>query len=100
MDSAWRIPGTNFRIGIDPFLGLVPGIGDLLAFGPHVYLIWHAAQAGAPRLLIARMGLNAVLDAAVGAIPVVGDLLDAAFKANRRNLRLFRRWLERSEAAT
>jgi hypothetical protein len=96
LDSAFLIPGTNLRIGIDPILGLVPGIGDLISAALSSYIIWEARQLGLPRWKIARMIGNVATDTAIGAIPLVGDFFDVAFKANRRNMKILRDHLERT----
>src|SRR6056297_809540 len=88
LDAAWRVPGTSFRIGYDSLIGLVPGVGDLIGGGLSLYLIGEAAQLGLPRRTLARMALNAGFEVLIGSIPIVGDVFDAIFKANLRNLRL------------
>ena len=89
MDSAIEIPGTNLRIGLDPILGLLPVAGDLPAAAVSAYIVAEAAALGAPRETVARMVGNLVVDAVVGSVPLVGDVFDAAWKANQRNVRLF-----------
>lgn len=88
MDTQFRIPGTNFRFGLDGLLGLIPGAGDLSTFAVSGYIIWIMAHNGASGFVLARMILNVLVDATIGAIPIIGDLFDIAFKANMRNLRL------------
>ncbi|MDZ7826915.1 MAG: DUF4112 domain-containing protein [Gammaproteobacteria bacterium] len=95
MDSSVRLPG-GFRVGVDGLIGLIPGIGDLAAAGTSFYIIALAARAGVPRRGLARMALNVAVDAGIGAIPVLGDLFDFAFKANLRNARLMDKYLDRS----
>jgi hypothetical protein len=94
MDRAFRVPGTSWRFGLDPLLGLIPGFGDLFAGGFAAYLIVAGARLGVPRSVLARMVLNIIIDTSLGTIPVAGDLFDAAYKANVRNLRLLERWVE------
>jgi hypothetical protein len=91
LDSAFRMPGTNFRFGLDPLIGLIPGIGDLVSpiFG--VLIIWHAASLRVPKVIIARMVINAVVDGVVGAVPVFGDAIDFAWRANEWNMALLER---------
>jgi len=91
LDSAFRMPGTNFRFGLDPLIGLIPGIGDLVSpiFG--VLIIWHAASLRVPKVIIARMAINAVVDGVVGAVPVFGDAMDFAWRANEWNMALLER---------
>ncbi|MFC7130845.1 DUF4112 domain-containing protein [Haloferax chudinovii] len=88
LDEAFEIPGTNYRVGLDPILGLVPGIGDATASALSAYILVEAAMLGVPRATVARMLGNVVLDATVGSLPLVGDVFDAAWKANARNVRL------------
>lgn len=96
LDEAYRIPGTNFRVGWDTIIGLVPGIGDVATAAMSAYLIHQARQAGASKWMIARMLGNVGLDLAIGAIPLLGDAFDMVFKSNRRNARLLKRHLSRS----
>ena len=91
LDNSIPIPGTNFRIGLESIVGLVPGVGDLVGGGFSIYLILEAARMGVPASLLARMGWNVLVDLAVGAVPLLGDLFDAGFKANMRNLALLDR---------
>jgi hypothetical protein len=90
-DSAFRIPGTRITFGLDPIIGLIPGIGDLSSPIFSLFIIWHAAKLRVPRVVIARMVLNALIDGLVGAIPLVGDLFDFAWKASAWNLALLER---------
>ncbi|MFQ6548183.1 DUF4112 domain-containing protein [Aestuariibius sp. 2305UL40-4] len=91
MDSAFRIPLTGIRIGWDSLIGLIPGIGDAAAVAPAGYIVYRARQLGAPDHLLLRMGSNIVLDAVLGSMPLLGDLFDVGFKANRRNVALLRK---------
>ena len=88
MDSQFRVPGTNFRFGLDGLIGLIPGAGDLTTFAVSGYMLLIMARNGASGFVLARMVLNVLLDAAIGSIPILGDLFDLVFKANIRNLRL------------
>lgn len=85
LDSTFRIPGTSIRFGYDAIIGLVPGIGDAVGAGLSAWLIYEAWRIGVPRSLLGRMIVNAAIDGAAGSIPVVGDVFDVVFKANRRN---------------
>jgi len=87
LDSAIPLPG-GFRIGLDGLLGLIPGVGDLIGSVFSSYIIGQAYQLGASRMLLLRMGGNVLVDTIVGIVPVVGDLFDFAWKANRRNVAL------------
>lgn len=95
MDDRFQVPGTNIRFGLDGLIGLVPGIGDLAGAGISLYIVYHARRHGASRWLIGRMLGNVAVDTVIGAIPLVGDAFDIGFKANRRNMRLLKRHLER-----
>ncbi len=88
MDTQFKIPGSNFRFGLDPLIGLIPGFGDFAGFLVSGYMLLICAKNGASGFLLARMTLNILLDALIGAIPLLGDLFDFAYKANRRNLKL------------
>ena len=95
MDSAISVPGTRIRLGLDSVIGLVPGIGDIASALISGYIVWEARQLGVPRWKIARMMGNIAIDTTVGAVPVLGDVLDVFFKSNRRNLKILRDHLER-----
>ena len=88
MDNLIRLPGTGRRIGLDPIIGLFPGLGDGATGAAGVLTILRAAQRGVPRLVMARMALNIFLDSGVGAIPVVGDAFSFWFKSFQRNYQL------------
>ena len=91
LDTAFEIPGTNIRMGIDGLIGLIPGVGDLAGMLFSSYIILEAARLGATKTLLTRMILNVALETAIGAIPVLGDAFDIYFKANRRNVALLHR---------
>jgi len=93
LDEAFRLPVVGYRFGLEPVLGLVPIVGDLAGFAISSYIIFKAAQFGLPRKLVARMVFNALLDAVVGSIPILGSLFDMFWKANKRNIRLIERYL-------
>ncbi len=99
-DSAFRIPGTRVRFGLDPILGLVPGVGDMASPVLALLLIWQATRQRVPKPVLARMVVNAVVDAGVGAIPVVGDAFDFVWKANDWNLALLERHAKPGSRAT
>jgi hypothetical protein len=96
LDSAFVIPGTNQRFGLDAIIGLIPGLGDLVSTAMSSYIIWEARQLGLPRWKIARMVGNVAADTVLGAIPFAGDVFDVFFRANRRNMRIVREHLERT----
>lgn len=88
LDNAIPIPGTNYRVGIDPILGLIPGGGDTISAFLSAYIVLEAAQLGVPREALVRMVYNIILDSVLGSVPVLGDLFDATWKANAKNLAL------------
>lgn len=88
LDDLVRVPGTERRIGLDPFFGLVPGLGDWVPLLVSFDLLVSAARLGAGSAVLARMLGNIVLDALIGTVPLAGDLFDLGWKANRRNLAL------------
>jgi hypothetical protein len=90
LDSLIVIPGTNIRLGADAALGLVPGIGDAATTALALYIVYEGHRLGLPKTKLARMLGNVALDGLVGAIPILGDIFDLAFKSNRRNLRILR----------
>lgn len=92
LDDGLRVPGTDYRIGLDGIVGLLlPAAGDALSAVSALSLFYLAYQRGVPYRVLARMLLNVGLDALIGAVPVLGDLFDFAWKANRRNLILIER---------
>jgi hypothetical protein len=94
-DTAWRIPFTKMRFGLDPLMGLIPGVGDGVMLLVSVYTLMLAHKAGAPSNLLLRMGANVAVDFGAGSIPVVGDLFDLYFKSNVRNLSLLTEFIEK-----
>ena len=99
MDSAVDLPVLRTTVGLDALLGLFPVVGDLLSAGIGLYLVREARELGASRRLQARMIGNLLLDAAIGAVPVAGDIADMYFRAHRRNLELLQKelgepWIE------
>jgi Domain of unknown function (DUF4112) len=99
LDSAVGLPGTRYRIGLDPIIGLVPGIGDVIGAIFSIYIIYQAARLGAPRSILVRMLANVGVDTLVGEIPLLGDLFDFGWKSNARNIALLEGHLERPVAA-
>lgn len=95
MDSQFRLPFTNFRVGLDGLIGWIPGIGDTLTLIPSLYFLYEARRHHAGLGLLLKMLGNILLDLVVGAIPVLGDLFDLAFKSNVRNAKLLMQFLER-----
>ena len=100
LERAFTIPGTNYRVGLDAAVGLVPVVGDLIAAAMGAWLIWEARNLGMSKFHLARMAGNVGFDSLVGAVPLVGDLFDLAFRSNTRNLRIVRRWLDKHHPET
>lgn len=92
MDEFLRIPGTNFKIGLDPIIAFVPGIGDFLASSAGVVILLEAARSGVSIPVLGRMGLNMLFNTMLDVIPGVGPFFSAFFKSNSRNLALLRSW--------
>ena len=93
LDSSVRLPLLGTRIGLDPIIGLIPGFGDALTLLPAGYIVFEAYRLGVPRRVVARMALNIGVETLFGAVPILGDIFDATFKANLRNLVLLERYV-------
>ncbi|AMJ66048.1 DUF4112 domain-containing protein [Hymenobacter sp. PAMC 26628] len=91
MDSQFRLPGTRFRFGLDPLLGLIPIVGDLSTTAVSVALLLTMLRHGASGAVVVRMALNILIDTVVGAVPILGNVFDFAYKSNERNVALLRR---------
>ncbi len=87
LDQSIRLPG-GYRIGIDPIVGLLPGVGDTVAAAFSIYIVYEAARMGIPKRTLLKMSRNVLIETIVGEFPVLGDIFDAVFKANIRNARL------------
>ncbi len=94
IDGAARLPGTRFRFGLNSVIGLVPVGGDVILAGLSLLIVWEARRLGVPVPVLARMTANVAIEAAGGALPLVGDAFDMVFKANLRNIALLERHLE------
>jgi hypothetical protein len=95
LDVAFVVPGTNFRYGIDGLIGLIPVVGDIITTAISLWLVREARALGAPWHITARMLANVAIDGAVGIVPLAGDAFDVMFRANVRNVRMLKRWLEK-----
>jgi uncharacterized protein DUF4112 len=95
LDVAFILPGTNIRYGIDGLIGLIPVVGDLITTAISLWLVREARALGAPWHITARMLGNVALDGVVGIIPVAGDAFDVMFRANVRNVRMLKRWMDK-----
>lgn len=91
LDDLIRVPGTRIRVGLDPILGLVPGLGDWISWLLSGHLLWCAWRLGVSAPTLARMTGHVALDALFGLVPLLGDLFDVVWRANDRNLRLLER---------
>jgi hypothetical protein len=96
LDTRFVIPFTKFRFGADSLIGLAPGLGDVVTTALSLYIVYEAHKLGAPKHVLARMLGNVAIDGLFGAIPVAGDVFDAMFRANRRNVSILRAHLERA----
>ena len=92
LDSAVVVPGTSYRVGLDPILGLLPGLGDLVSPVFAIALLWQARQLAIPRVVQLRMIFNVAVDTLIGVVPFIGDLFDFAWKANDMNMALLERY--------
>jgi hypothetical protein len=99
LDIAFVLPGTKIRYGIDGLIGLIPFVGDLITTVISLWLVREARALGAPWHITARMLANVAIDGAVGIVPLVGDAFDVMFRANVRNVRLLKRWMEKQPRA-
>ncbi len=95
LDVAFILPGTNIRYGIDGLIGLIPVVGDIITTAISLWLVREARALGAPWYITARMLGNVAVDGVVGLVPFAGDAFDVMFRANMRNVRLLRRWLDK-----
>ena len=92
LDSAFFIPGTRIRIGLDPLLGLIPGLGDMLASLIGSSILFLATQLQVPKVILARMAMNMGINTVLGAIPGIGDFFSIWFRSNEKNAQLLRRY--------
>ncbi len=98
MDDSITVPGTDYRVGWDAIVGLVPGIGDFLAACVSSWIVYEAKQLGLPKWKLARMMANISIDTTLGVIPFVGDAFDATFKANLKNCQIVHKHFGRNES--
>ena len=95
LDVAFTLPGTNIRYGIDGLIGLIPVVGDILTTAISLWLVREARALGAPWHITGRMLANVALDGVVGMVPLAGDAFDVMFRANVRNVRMLKRWMDK-----
>src|SRR6266705_4166075 len=90
MDEFIRVPGTKFKFGLDPLIGLLPGLGDTGSALVSAFALIQAARLGVPKILLARMALNILINELVGIVPVIGDAFSFWFKSNARNYQIIK----------
>jgi hypothetical protein len=100
LERAFVVPGTNYRIGLDGLVGLIPVLGDLITTSMGAWLVWEARNLGMSKFHLVRMGGNVALDTLIGLIPFVGDAADFLFRSNTRNLKIIKRWLDKHHPET
>lgn len=94
LDNALIIPGTSYRVGIDPLLGLIPAIGDYVGIILSSYIVWESAKLGASQTILFQMIINLIIDFFMGIFPVLGDFFDLTWKANHQNIILLENHLK------
>jgi Domain of unknown function (DUF4112) len=95
LDVAFILPGTKVRYGIDGLIGLIPIVGDLVTTAISLWIVREARALGAPKHVVARMLANVAVDGVVGLVPFAGDAFDVIFRANMRNIRILKRWMDK-----
>lgn len=95
LERSLVVPGTQYRIGLDSIVGLIPVLGDIVGAALGSYIVWEARNLGLSKWKLARMAGNIAFDTAVGAIPLLGDAFDFAFRSNSRNLKILRKHLDK-----
>jgi hypothetical protein len=100
LERAFVVPGLKHPVGLDAIIGLIPVVGDIAAAAMGAYMVWEARNLGMSKWQMTRMFGNIAVDTALGAIPLVGDVFDFAFRSNTRNLRIIRRHLDRHHPGT
>jgi hypothetical protein len=100
LERSFVIPGTKVPVGLDSIVGLVPVIGDFVTAAMGAYIVWEANNLGLPKWKLWRMGGNILLDTALGAVPIAGDLFDFLYKSNTKNLKIIKRHLDKHHPGT
>ncbi|MXP26904.1 DUF4112 domain-containing protein [Altererythrobacter indicus] len=99
LERSFTIPGINRGVGLDPIIGLIPVVGDIITAAMGAYIVWEARNLGIPKWKLWRMAGNIAFDTAIGAIPVAGDLFDFIYRSNSRNLKIIRKHLDKHHPA-
>ena len=100
LERSLTLPGTKIPIGLDALAGLIPVVGDLITAAMGAWIVWEGRNLGMPKWQLWRMAANVGFDTAIGAVPLVGDVFDFAFRSNSRNLRIIKRHLDKHHPAT
>jgi hypothetical protein len=100
LERAFVVPGTNYRVGLDAIVGLVPVVGDLITTAMGAWLVWEARNLGMSKFHLLRMGGNVAVDTIIGAVPLLGDAFDLFFRSNTRNIKILKRWLDKNHPET
>jgi hypothetical protein len=100
LERAFKLPGTNYRIGLDVVLDVIPVVGDVIAAAMGAWIVWEASNLGMSKWHVARMSGNVGIDFLLGAIPWIGAIPDFFFRSNSRNLRIVKRWLDKHHPET
>ena len=100
LERAFVVPGTNYRVGLDGIVGLIPVLGDLITTSMGAWLVWEARNLGMSKFHLVRLGGNVAFDTLIGLIPFVGDAADFLFRSNTRNLKIIKRWLDKHHPET
>ncbi|WGF86822.1 DUF4112 domain-containing protein [Marinivivus vitaminiproducens] len=90
LDARWRLPGTEIRFGLDPIVGLIPGVGDAVMGAVGAYIIVEAHRRGVPKSVLLRMIANVGIDTVAGSVPIVGSIFDVGFRSHKKNFDLLR----------
>lgn len=97
LDNSITLPFVNYRIGVDAVIGVIPGLGDVVGLLLSSYIVTQAMRLGVPRITLLRMIGNLAIEAVLGMIPIAGDIFDATYKANARNVKLLNEVIEKEE---
>jgi len=100
LERSLRIPGTNYPIGLDALIGLIPVLGDVITTALGAYIVWEARNLGLSKWQLTRMGANVAFDTVLGLVPLVGDAADLLFRSNTRNLRIIKKYLDKHHPET